>query len=515
MTIRICAKSCRLLCLFTLIAFAFRSATAQTTTGSTSVAGGTLSWTASEDGGFCTGSSQPTSEYMVFAFSSFQFVIGGVTYELSGIAFWYQDTSTNTTGCPTAGARPTTLTLPSPAGFYGTCQISFTPTGSDQAFASLSSSCGTSIYDPDYKVVTLIYAPPGNKSSAGLTTSSSNGTTTTMGNTFTNGSSVSFTGGVIGDVGAGFGVTKTKGNTHTFTETFTNSAGISIGSQSTNPNAINHDQDLFAIWLNPEVTVSSNGSVPLNYIVATQPASNGVLEDADIVEVSAVTMEANAAGVTAVPLSILEPQTDPATGGVSPGLGAICKNNAAYFANTCTQANQCGCVPSDFAAILALDPLLNFSGTTNPMNADTSGPTACASPTASDSCRYIPVPISTGSPTQVTALLEGPNCQGCDAPTNPFTQSDATANTQTLSESKSETVSFSAKVNVLVAQMTDSVTFTWTDNESSGQTAGTTNSQSVTLSSATVDCSEEISIYEDTIFHTFVFQQPTGNTSCP
>jgi hypothetical protein len=155
--------------------------------------------------------------------------------------------------------------------------------------------------------------------------------------------------------------------------------------------------------------------------------------------------------------------------------------------------------------------LLTYSSTANPLNADTSGVAACTAPTSADSCRYIPANAS--------ALLAGPESPGGDIPTNSFTQTDQNTLTQTYSESFSNTQGFSWKVNLLVAgngpSFANANEMTWTNSESSGAINGTTNSQNVNLSSGTVDCYQEITIYEDTVFHTFVFQQPAGNNSCP
>jgi len=374
-----------------------------------------------------------------------------------------------------------------------------------------------SYFDPAYQVTSIIYAAPGNESSTGFTNSTTDGATTSVGSTFTEGSTLTYTTGswlTGGSLSLGFGLSETTGDSNAFTETFTDATGVSLANQSTNPNAINHKQDLFLIWLNPEVSVASDGSTLLNYSVSTRSTASGTLETPDIVEVTASTMLANASGATTVPAAVLNQQV--ASGVKRPGLAAICANlnQAEYTAGTCSLANQCGCVPKDFAPILALDPLLNYSGTTNPTTADTSGATACAAPTASDKCRYVPVPSAQGSSDQAVETLSGPECVGCDIPVNAFTQSDANSTTRTLSESLAQTVSYTATVDFLVGSFSVADQWQWTNSESSGAINGSANSQAVSLSSSKVGCYEDIAIFEDTVFHTFVFQQPANNTSC-
>jgi hypothetical protein len=131
----------------------------------------------------------------------------------------------------------------------------------------------------------------------------------------------------------------------------------------------------------------------------------------------------------------------------------------------------------------------------------------------------VPVPVAAGSTTQVTELLEGPNTVGGNVPVNTFSQTDSTQTTQTLTETDSYTVTFSEKSSFMFlgtgVSFENADQWTWTNSESTGKINGSANEMTVTLSSSTVGCEQEIPIFEDTVYHTFVFQQPAGNTSCP
>ena len=116
----------------------------------------------------------------------------------------------------------------------------------------------------------------------------------------------------------------------------------------------------------------------------------------------------------------------------------------------------------------------------------------------------------------MSVQISGSGCPNCDPIINSYTQTDSTTTSQTLGGSTSYSVGAT-----LTAKFSDhfslgvSNTMTWAQSQSTGTSNGTSNSMAVSLSSSTYGCYEEVSVYEDTVYHTFVFQQPTGNTDCP
>ena len=351
-----------------------------------------------------------------------------------------------------------------------------------------------------------------------------------IGSSFTYGQSITFTEGFDCDAvcGAsaseGFGTSNTTSNSTAFQETFSDATGVANASTSTNPDAINHNLDLFLIWLNPQVTVVGVPPTPTSYSTGVQPTANGETPLPDILEVEALVMEPNAAGNTTVPASLLNQQSEP-HGQYTPGLAAICKNlkTAEYNDGTCTLADQCGCTASDFGPILQQDLLLYYNGTSNPISpypdtaspllADTSGQTACGvlPVSASNSCRYVPVASSPGSTLQEATTLTGPDCQGCGGSPNTFTQGENQSTTVTQGQQSSETVTFSVKGGTMFFSVMLQDMFTWTQTQSTGTITGSGVSLTVTLNTSTVGCNQDIPVYEDTVYHTFVFQQPGGS----
>ena len=148
------------------------------------------------------------------------------------------------------------------------------------------------------------------------------------------------------------------------------------------------------------------------YQTAGDP-SPGTPEMQDHIEVYAQAMMANSHGVTTVPVEKLQQQL--VSGQTLPGLANICANPT-YYPNSCTLANQCGCVPSDFTAVLNQDPLLNYTATESPLNADTSGATLCTNPTPTAKCRYVRIMTTNDGTTQVVELLAGPDDKGGNQP---------------------------------------------------------------------------------------------------
>jgi len=506
----------RYLALTALITLVASGSWAQSGSGSISLARGTFNFSYNTNIDSCGVDVYYEYDYYNYSYTD----ENGQTQPLSGPGLAYFDSSQSP--CDIWGAAP-----PYSAVLNGTdsngngYQLLIDPQDAGQMDGTYQAQ---GIVYPQYQIQSIIYATPGNRSSNGYSTSTTHGTTTSVGNSFQQGSSVTFdvSGGFLGPgstLSWTYGQSQTTSDSTSTSSTISQASGVANASGNTS-NAINHYQDLFIISLNPAIQITQVGSSAGTYTVGTQlqPSgfpSPGYPEEQDQVEVFAQDM-IGTGGVTTIPVNVLKEHV--INGQTLPGLAAICANPV-YYPNSCDQGNQCGCTPSDFTNILAADPLVNYGPTDNPLNADTSGPAACSTPGPSAQCRYVPVSVAPGSINQETELLAGPSCNGCNVPINTFMQSDANQNTQTMSESHSYTLGSSWKRGFkplgIGFQLSSSTMWTWSDSESTGQINGSSNSMSVTFSSNTVDCNQQIPIFEDTVYHTFVFQQPPGDTTCP
>ncbi len=396
-----------------------------------------------------------------------------------------------------------------------------------------------SVIYPSYQVTSIIYAPPGNKSQDGFTDTTTDSTTTTVGSNFTQGSSVTFSEGFgncqtgCATASEGFGTSSTGTSSSAFQETYSWATQVADQSNSNAPDAINHNEDLFLIWLDPQVSIFGNASAPVGYNLGVQPLANGTTPLPDIVRVFASEMEPNAAGVTTVDAPTLNQQNTPA--GYVPGLAAICKNlnQSEYAAMACTQTDQCGCTPADFAPILAMDPLLFYNGPSNPISpypgtvspleANTSsgsqsdancGTLPTPNLTGSD-CRFVKVPSGPGSPEQFDLSYLGPTSQGGSSSPTGGTVGESQQATQTLGTQTSETVSFSLKLGTTLFSMTSQDQWTWTQIQSLGTASGSGVALTVSLNSGTTNCQENVGFFEDTVYHTLAFQEfPDPGSEC-
>lgn len=414
----------------------------------------------------------------------------------------------------------------------------------------VGSQFATNTYTPLYKITSILYAPPGNLSSQGYGSFTTNATTTTIGSSFTSNKQITYTAGPpsILQGSETLGASTTSSQTDAFSQTYTDALTVTADDMSStiwNPNKLdnlNHNLDTFEIWLNPLVTVMSTTAtpaVPLFYSITSPTVTiNGKAGPyADIIGVPASGMEAapmgvtqlnpsGLANVTTVPLDSLIPQAigDPVV--YLPGLGAICKNNEPYKAqlqspssNSCTQANQCGCTPADFAGILQLDPLLNYNSSTNtaalypatedPLLLDSeslpgsttpgSGSSVCgangSAPPSTANCRYVIPPVS--------------SLPLSDANQNGFMEQDSSGTTETLAGSTSNSVGIGSSFGPLKSMET----WTWTDSESVGNSTTEGNQMFLTLKTGSA-CSENVNIFEDTLYHSYVFSLPAPNTAC-
>lgn len=493
-------------------------ALAQTYKETISAGSGSVTYTVAVSSSECYqgGSTYKPTTYYMSSYSGFSYTVSGTTTQLTGGVFAYDGPSGG--NCP-AIYQPTTTLTGSPA-----IVIDFTPSGQTGGGAAV---LPTGILYPKFKIASIIYDTPGNHSNNGFTDTLTDGTSTMTASNFGVGITDTFsvTGGILGTgdtLSWSAGVTTTDGNSTAVTDTIAQATGVLNSSNTGGPNAINHQQDLFIIWLNPAVSFTQIATDSATYSLGTQlqttgDPSPGAPEIQDHVEVFAQAMMANSSGVTTVPLQTLKPQV--VDGQTLPGLANICAKIISGYPTSCTLANQCGCVPGDFTAVLNQDPLLKFTATESPLSANTSSAALCTNPAATAKCRYVPIMTVNDGTTQEVELLQGPDDAGGGNPINTFNQTDATQTTQTYSESIMYSVGYSWDVSWKFLgtglDFKSQTLFTWGNSESTGKINGSSHQMSVTFSSSTVGCSEYIPIFEDTTYHTFVFQGQVGDSSCP
>jgi hypothetical protein len=274
---------------------------------------------------------------------------------------------------------------------------------------------------------------------------------------------------------------------------------------------------MFIIWLNPEVTFQANSNNTGTYTIKTQIQGASDPEPGSLQGVDSLAVTAKDLVNGTVEVTTLQPQriwnANKQAWYDVPGLASVCKNLyvAEYQAHQCTQADQCGCQISDWAGILAQDPLLNYTNTQSVLNANTSPPSQCSGGglNANSKCRYVYIGQTS---------LQGPQCLGCDIPVNSNVWTDSTTGTYTLNESTSQTTGYSWSVHFAPGgagpTITDQETLTETSTESTGTINGYAHSAQLTLQSSTTYCNEPVLVYMDTTYHTFLFQEETNGT-CP
>lgn len=411
--------------------------------------------------------------YEEWDFSNFVFTDAqGVNHSLPGSTSYFQVNGSDPS-CPAPGGFSVRLTDDAPRYF-----IIAQP---NQGF--LTANLNIELY-PKYKILSILYDAPGNRSSNGYTNSVSNTITASISQTFSNATATSVSASFAGSgYGVSFSASKSTQNSTAFQFSTSNGFGASLASVG---NSVDHTQDQFLIWLNPMVVVTPTGTSSATYSMGTPIGSNGQPEPMDIVNINVYDLQ----NPSLIPIGVLQPQIRNNVSGL-PGLANICANPVP----ACTTA-PCGCVTSDFAGILASDPLISISlQNTQP---DQVAPN-----------RYVFVN---------SQILEGPQCAGCDPLTLSFTESDSQSTSQTLTQTSSYTVGYTrtSGFSLFGAGLTLAHTnsFSWSNSMSTGTANGTSHTASVTLGSTSVGCNETINIYEDTVYHTFALAPAVVSSLC-
>lgn len=319
--------------------------------------------------------------------------------------------------------------------------------------AGLQTAVGT--IKPKYLVLLVAYAPPGTNggksiSSVSYSSGSSAGTSTTVSQTFKSGMSSSVDASFLG-IGGGNSFEATTSKTDSTSVDIKKSTNLTIKIDGPSANGIDHNRDYIYLWLQPQITLS-------------------------LTSISAVWSFSGQ------------------------GTALIQYVQAGWLSDSCLQnQNQPGCMPSsvyqtltnlglnndDFKEIRTHDVLLN-NGSLDP---------ARFTPLTT-SFTYEP-PTSPSDPVPTTQVI--------------LTNESTTTTGQKVSDDYKVTTSISGDenfLNLVKVNMKSSNTLEWTNESSTSQTTGNSQTASATIGGPSSDYPvgpTMIQVYYDQVYKTFAF----------
>jgi len=219
---------------------------------------------------------------------------------------------------------------------------------------------GTATFQPAYFILSLEYAPPGNESGNGYyALATTDGTIAEFTSTFAGSPTLDYdssgdTLGTAADLGPSFAFADVNGLAASFQDTYTNTAAQDskwsiAGAVTSTTDNVDHTQDVFFLWLNPQAVVNQTGQSSGTFAIGTPSLQNGEPEPMDIIDVSV----AELSNPSLIPVGKLGPQTVNGVSGL-PGLSSLC-------------AQPAQCTPNDFATIVNFDSVIAIPSTESPL----------------------------------------------------------------------------------------------------------------------------------------------------